>query len=64
MFVSEFETGDVVERSKMTHQVSKLTMPGEMGEKFKFIGLTKKLETRALDTQLCGFSFIDQRSRL
>jgi len=64
LFVSEFETGDVVERSKMTHQVSKLTMPGEMGEKFKFIGLTKKLETRALDTQLCGFSFIDQRSRL
>jgi SAM-dependent MidA family methyltransferase len=46
-------------RSKMTHQVSKLTMPGEMGEKFKFIGLTKKL-----DNQLCGFDFIDQRSRL
>ncbi len=58
-FVSEYETDDVVGRSKMTHQVSKLTMPGEMGEKFKFIGLTKKL-----DNQLCGFDFIDQRSRL
>jgi len=58
-FVSEYDTDDTVERSKMTHQVSKLTMPGEMGEKFKFIGLTK-----ALDIQLCGFSFIDQRSRL
>ena len=58
-FVSEYETDDVVERSKMTHQVSKLTMPGEMGEKFKFIGLTKKL-----DNQLCGFGFIDQSSRL
>jgi len=57
--VSEYETDDVVGRSKMTHQVSKLTMPGEMGEKFKFIGLTKKL-----DNQLCGFDFIDQRSRL
>jgi SAM-dependent MidA family methyltransferase len=59
LFVSEYEIDDVVERLKMTQQVRKLTMPGEMGEKFKFIGLTK-----ALDIQLCGFSFIDQRSRL
>ena len=59
LFVSEYETDDVAERSKMTQQVSKLTMPGEMGEKFKFIGLTRKL-----DNQLCGFDFIDQRSRL
>jgi SAM-dependent MidA family methyltransferase len=58
-FVLEFETDDVAERLKMTQQVSQLTMPGEMGEKFKFIGLTRKL-----DNQLCGFSFIDQRSRL
>ena len=58
-FVSEFEIDDAVDRSKMTHQVSKLTMPGEMGEKFKFIGLTK-----ALDIQLRGFGFVDQRSRL
>ena len=58
-FVSEYGTDDVVERSKMTRQVSKLTMPGEMGEKFKFIGLSKKL-----DIQLCGFGFIDQRSHL
>lgn len=58
-FVSEYGADDVVERSKMVHQVTKLTMPGEMGEKFKFIGLTKEL-----DIQLCGFSFIDQRSRL
>lgn len=58
-FVSEYKTEDVVERSKMTRQVSKLTMPGEMGEKFKFIGLSKQL-----DIQLCGFGFIDQRSHL
>ncbi len=58
-FVSDYETDDAVERSKMVHQVTKLTMPGEMGEKFKFIGLTKEL-----DIQLCGFGFIDQRSRL
>jgi SAM-dependent MidA family methyltransferase len=58
-FVSDYETDDAVERSKMVHQVTKLTMPGEMGEKFKFVGLTKEL-----DIQLCGFGFIDQRSRL
>jgi SAM-dependent MidA family methyltransferase len=63
-FISEFESDDVAERSKMTQQVSKLTMPGEMGEKFKFIGLSKNLDTSALDIRLCGFSFIDQRSRL
>ena len=58
-FIPESETDDAVERSKMVHQVAKLTMPGEMGEIFKFIGLTKEL-----DIQLCGFGFIDQRSRL
>jgi len=63
-FVSEYEADDVAKRAEITHQVSKLTMPGEMGEKFKFIGLTKKFETRALDFQLQGFSFIDQRIRL
>ncbi len=58
-FVLEQETDDVAERTRMTHQISKLTMPDEMGEKFKFIGLTK-----SLDIQLQGFSFIDQRARL
>ncbi len=58
-FVSELKTDNVIERSKTIQQVSKLTMPGEMGEKFKFIGLTKKI-----DIQLCGFNFIDQRQRL
>ena len=58
-FIPEYEIDDAVERSKMTQQVAKLTMPGEMGEIFKFIGLTK-----GLDIQLCGFGFIDQRSRL
>ena len=58
-FVSDYDTDDVAERVKMTHQVRKLTMPGEMGEKFKFIGLSK-----SLDIQLCGFDFIDQRARL
>lgn len=63
-FVLEHEADDVTERTQMTHQVSKLTMPGEMGEKFKFIGLTKKLETKAFDIQLKGFGFVDLRIRL
>lgn len=58
-FVSDYETDDVIKRAQMTHQVSKLIMPGEMGEIFKFIGLSK-----SLDIQLCGFDFIDQRARL
>ena len=63
-FISDYDAYNVTKRVEITHQVSKLTMPGEMGEKFKFIGLTKKLETKALNIQLRGFSFIDQRSRL
>jgi SAM-dependent MidA family methyltransferase len=57
--VSEHDSDDVAKKVEITHQVSRLTMPGEMGEKFKFIGLTK-----SLDIQLKGFDFIDQRARL
>ncbi len=31
-FISDYKTDDVINRAQMTHQVSKLTMPGEMGE--------------------------------
>jgi len=57
--VSDHDSDDVANKVEITHQVSRLTMPGEMGEKFKFIGLTK-----SLDIQLKGFDFIDQRARL
>ena len=57
--VSDYDSDDVAKKVEITHQVSRLTMPGEMGEKFKFIGLTK-----SLDIQLKGFDFIDQRARL
>ncbi len=57
--VSDHDSDDVAMKVEITHQVSRLTMPGEMGEKFKFIGLTK-----SLDIQLKGFDFIDQRARL
>lgn len=58
-FVSEYDSDDVIVRTQMTHQVSQLTMPGEMGEKFKFIALNK-----SFDLQPCGFGFFDQRAHL
>ena len=39
-----------------TRQVKLLTLPGEMGERFQAIALT-----RDLDTPLRGFSFRDER---
>lgn len=46
-------------RINITRQINSLTMPEEMGEKFKFIGLSK-----SLDIPLTGFNFIDQTARL
>ena len=40
-------------------QVKRLTLPGEMGERFKVIAFT-----RDFTEQLMGFQFIDQRRRL
>ncbi len=57
--ILERELDDITTRTLTTQQVSKLTMPGEMGEKFKFIGLSK-----SLDIQYRGFDFVDQRTRL
>lgn len=39
--------------------VSTLTLPSEMGEKFKFIGLNK-----SIDIQPMGFNFVDHKKRL
>ena len=50
---------DDLTHAEMKKQARNLTMPGEMGEKFKLIALTK-----ATDTQLCGFDFVDQKARL
>lgn len=51
-------TGDI-DRAELGRQVRILTMPGEMGERFKVIALTKDL-----DISLSGLQFIDQRRRL
>jgi SAM-dependent MidA family methyltransferase len=50
---------DIKSHTEMTHQVKKLTMPEEMGERFKVIALTKDY-----DHSLIGFSIMDQRVRL
>lgn len=48
-----------VERMQLAQQIRRLTLPGEMGEKFKAIALT-----RGLDIPLTGFSLRDDRGRL
>lgn len=55
---------ELTEKGKMTRleaaqQIRTLTMPGEMGEKFKVMALGQNY-----DRPLCGFSIIDQRKRL
>lgn len=48
-----------VERARISHQVQRLTLPGEMGERFKVMALA-----RDLDQLLGGFSLRDERGRL
>ena len=50
---------DTKSHTEVTQQVRKLTMPEEMGERFKVIALTKEF-----DQSLIGFSIMDQRVRL
>lgn len=48
-----------LERAETGRQVRMLTMPGEMGERFKVLALTKDL-----DVPLAGFQAFDQRRHL
>jgi SAM-dependent MidA family methyltransferase len=47
------------ERLELAAEVKRLTLPGEMGEKFKVMALS-----RDKDPDLCGFDLLDLRSRL
>lgn len=54
--------GDPADRKnymELTRQTKLLTLPGEMGDRFKAIALT-----RGLDISLRGFGFLDERKRL
>jgi len=50
---------DVRVQVRLSQQIKTLTLPSEMGERFKVMGLMKKL-----DCSLSGFGFQDLRSRL
>ena len=57
--LAQTDSADTARYLEQVRQVKLLTLPGEMGERFKVIGLT-----RNLDAPLCGFSFQDERHRL
>ncbi len=48
-----------IESVKLSNQIKMLTMPGEMGERFKVIALTKNI-----GIPLLGFQFVDLRAKL
>ncbi|MEO1926756.1 MAG: SAM-dependent methyltransferase [Gammaproteobacteria bacterium] len=50
---------DIKSQTEIAQQIRKLTMPEEMGERFKVIALTKNY-----DQSLIGFSIMDQRVQL
>lgn len=57
--VARAETSDTRERLLLARQVRRLTLPGEMGDRFQVMGFT-----RHLDLPLCGFALRDERQRL
>ncbi len=58
-FLADMESLDIKSQTEIAQQIRKLTMPEEMGERFKVIALTKDY-----DQTLIGFSIMDQRARL
>jgi len=52
-------TDDVQQQIKLSQQIKTLTLPSEMGERFKVMALTKNYEQ-----PLTGFSMLDLRNRL
>ena len=59
------ESGQLSERERLAinNQVRSLTLPGEMGERFQVMALSRGLDEGLLD-ELRGFSFSDLRHRL
>jgi len=62
-FLVEFESLPEADRLMMNNQVRRLTLPGQMGERFQVMALS-----RGLNEDLCqglrGFSLADLRYRL
>jgi SAM-dependent MidA family methyltransferase len=59
MAEGEMARGSDVERARLSHEIQRLTFPGEMGEQFKVMALT-----RGIDAPLSGFALRDQRGGL
>ncbi len=57
--LAESDPNDVETHMKLATQVRRLTLPTEMGERFKVLAMT-----RGLEQPLIGFSMRDQRERL
>lgn len=53
------QDADPMERARLSQQIKRLTLPGEMGDKFKVLGLT-----RGFNEPLLGFALRDERGRL
>ena len=61
--LAEFQFLSARERLKMNNQVRRLTLPGEMGERFQVMALSRGLD-EDLRNNLQGFSITDLRHRL
>ncbi len=57
--LAEVDPADSVRYLEQARQVKLLTLPGEMGDRFQAIALTRNLEM-----PLRGFAFRDERGRL
>ena len=59
IFVADINNMDIKAQTARAQQLRMLTLPDEMGERFKVIALSKHY-----NRPLCGFSLMDQRARL
>jgi SAM-dependent MidA family methyltransferase len=59
LVADEMESASDLVRARISQQIQRLTLPGEMGEKIKVMALSRRL-----DIPLCGFSLRDERGSL
>ena len=57
--LAEVDSADSARYLEQVRQVKLLTLPGEMGDRFHALALS-----RNLDLPLCGFTVRDERGRL
>jgi SAM-dependent MidA family methyltransferase len=62
--LSRQTTGNAAANLRINAEARQLTLPGDMGERFQVIALTRDLDLGGPDTPLRGFSLRDLRHRL